>query len=72
MKPIRWKLFMLVWLCVYPSILLLSALVRLALPTDSPAWLVMLCVSMVLVFLMIYFIIPTLTKVFAFWLFPKK
>ena len=69
--PTRWKMALITWLVIYPLILLLSNIVGLYLGF-LPLSLRLLLVSMTLVALMTYFLMPWVTKTFAFWIFPKR
>ena len=68
--PKKWKMAILTWMVIYPSVLTLSTVTALILPT-FPLFLRMLIVSMTLVSLMTYFIMPNITRLFAKWIFNK-
>lgn len=68
--PKKWKMALLTWLVIYPSVFALSNLATLLLP-DAPLFIRMLIVSMILVSLMTYLIMPNVTKIFSAWIFKK-
>ncbi len=70
--PIRWKQFMVTWSAIYPLVLgvpliVLPVLRQLRLPQDR--YLDALCVSGVIVFLMVFLIMPRYTRMIQHWLF---
>jgi len=67
-SPTKWKMALLTWIVIYPLILMLSFLAGVYLAFLPPS-LRMLLISMILVVSMTYFIMPGVTKKFAFWLF---
>lgn len=69
--PKKWKMALLTWTVIYPSVLGLSTLAGIYL-SFLPLSVRMLLVSLTLVSLMTYFIMPNLTKALAFWIYPKK
>ncbi len=69
--PKKWKMALLTWSVIYPSVLTLSTAASLLLPT-VPIFLRMLLVSMILVSLMTYVIMPKITSTFAHWIFKKS
>ncbi|MFY0651087.1 MAG: hypothetical protein JXQ96_03600 [Cyclobacteriaceae bacterium] len=69
--PKKWKMALLTWLVIYPSVLTLSTITAIILP-HFPLFLRMLMVSMILVSLMTYLIMPNITKLFAKWIFDKE
>ena len=68
--PTKWKMAILTWVVIYPSVFLLSTVAGIYLDF-LPLALRMLFVSMTLVSLMTYLIMPKITKTFAFWIFRK-
>ena len=68
--PTKWKMAILTWMVIYPSVLLLSTVAGIYLGF-LPLAIRMLLVSMTLVSLMTYLIMPKITKAFAFWIFKK-
>ena len=69
--PKKWKMAVLTWMVIYPMILGLSTLAGVYLNFVHP-FLRMLIVSMILVSLMTYIVMPKITTVFASWIFKKK
>lgn len=68
--PTKWKMAILTWMVIYPSVLTLSTLTGIYL-YFLPLAVRMLIVSVTLVSLMTYFIMPKITKIFAAWIFKK-
>lgn len=68
--PKKWKMALLTWLVIYPMILALSTMAGMYL-SELPLLIRLLLVSMTLVSLMTYVIMPKITVVFAAWLFKK-
>ena len=68
--PKKWKMAILTWMVIYPLVLILSTLAGVYLSSVHP-YLRTLFVSMVLVALMTYIIMPRITTLFAFWIFKK-
>ncbi|HAS43374.1 MAG TPA: hypothetical protein DCS93_23035 [Microscillaceae bacterium] len=68
--PKKWKMAILTWMVIYPLVLTLSTLVGLYLHF-LPTFLRVLTVSLILVPLMTYLVMPQVTKTFAFWIFKK-
>ena len=69
--PTKWKMALLTWATIYPLILTLSYLVGLMLKYTH-IFINMMVVSITLVLLMTYLLMPTVTRIFSFWIFPKK
>lgn len=69
--PKKWKMALLTWVVIYPMILALSTLSGVYLSFVHP-FLRMLIISMILVTLMSYFIMPKVTSIFASWIFKKR
>lgn len=69
--PQKWKMAILTWAVIYPMVMVLSTLAGLYLDF-IPLYVRMLFVSMILVSLMTYIVMPRITSIFAFWLFKKK
>ncbi len=69
--PKKWKMAILTWMVIYPMVLLLSNLAAIYMDF-APLFLRMLLVSMLLVSLMTYFIMPKITTLFAFWIYKKQ
>jgi len=68
--PTKWKMGLVTWLVIFPLILILTSLANKYLTFLHPN-LKMLFVSLILVSFMTYFLMPKITKVFAFWIFKK-
>jgi len=68
--PKKWKMAILTWTVIYPLVLALSTIASAYLSFIHP-FLRMLLVSVILVSLMTYLIMPQVTKIFAFWIFKK-
>ncbi|MEM7551024.1 MAG: antibiotic biosynthesis monooxygenase [Bacteroidota bacterium] len=69
--PRKWKMALLTWMVIYPSVLTLSTVAGIYLDF-MPLFIRMLIVSMILVSLMTYIIMPKITTVFASWIFKKE
>ena len=69
--PKKWKMALLTWMVIYPSVLFLSTLAGIYL-YFLPLSLRMLMVSMILVSLMTYMIMPKITQIFAFWIYKSQ
>ncbi|MEO1053337.1 MAG: antibiotic biosynthesis monooxygenase [Bacteroidota bacterium] len=69
--PKKWKMALLTWMVIYPSVLGLSTLVGFYLGS-MPLFLRMLLVSIILVSLMTYIIMPKITSLFASWIFKEE
>lgn len=69
--PKKWKMALLTWMVIYPSVLTLSTLVATFLDF-LPIALRMLIVSLTLVSLMTYIIMPRITQIFAGWIHAKE
>jgi antibiotic biosynthesis monooxygenase (ABM) superfamily enzyme len=69
--PPRYKMAVVTWIAVFP---LATVLFRLLNPLlgGSPIVLRTLVFTMVMVSLMIYVVMPRMTRLFSFWLYPKK
>ena len=70
LPPKKWKMALLTWMVIYPSVLTLSTLAGIYLSV-LPLYIRMLLVSITLVSLMTYVIMPKITTVFAAWIFKK-
>ncbi|OJJ14864.1 hypothetical protein BKI52_40625 [marine bacterium AO1-C] len=68
--PKKWKMAILTWMVIYPLVLTLSTLVGFYLHF-LPTFLRILTVSLILVPLMTYLVMPQVTKTFAFWIFKR-
>jgi antibiotic biosynthesis monooxygenase (ABM) superfamily enzyme len=70
LAPTKWKMAIIVWLVIFPLILVLTTLAGKYLTSLHP-YLRMLVVSIIMVSSMTYFIMPKITNVFSFWIFKK-
>jgi antibiotic biosynthesis monooxygenase (ABM) superfamily enzyme len=71
MPPKKWKIAILVWLAIYPSVTLLSWLFGKQLNQITFLPLRTLVLTIVIVPLMVFVLLPLLQKVFAGWLRKK-
>lgn len=69
--PAKFKMALLTILAIYPSLLVISTLTTFLL-RGLPRALVMLVTLLILVPLMTYFIMPWVTRLFRFWLYPAS
>jgi uncharacterized protein len=69
--PPRYKMAVVTWLAVFPLITLIFALFG-PLLSQLPTLLRTLILTMVMVTLMTYEIMPRLTRLFSFWLYPDR
>lgn len=70
--PVRWKQFLVTWSAIYPLVLgvpmaVVPLLQRLGLPANR--WVTMLAVTGLVVFLMVYVVMPRYTRLLQRWLF---
>jgi antibiotic biosynthesis monooxygenase (ABM) superfamily enzyme len=70
-KPPRYKIFLLTWLAIYPLITVIFLLFGQQLSL-LPIPIRTLLLTLVLVYLMTYIVMPWLTKVFFTWLYPNN
>jgi uncharacterized protein len=73
-QPVRWKQYLLTWSAVYPLMLTVASsafalLRRIGLPTPFP--LVMFFVTALVVFLLVYVVMPPYTRLMRGWLFSR-
>ena len=66
----KWKMAILIWLAIYPALNLVSILIG-GLLVDLPLWQRTFVMTIILVPLMVYVLLPLLTRAFASWLSPK-
>jgi antibiotic biosynthesis monooxygenase (ABM) superfamily enzyme len=65
----RWKMAVVVWLGIYPTITLVLALIgKYILPLPIPVYLKTLPITLIVVPLMVYVVQPFLNKLFSKWL----
>lgn len=69
--PPRYKMTMISWLALYPAVTLIFWTFEPWL-IQIPLFLRTLLVTLVVILLMSYWLMPFMTKCFAFWLYPKK
>lgn len=70
--PVRWKQYLLTWSVIYPMVLGVPQLVRPALGAigfPSNVFLTTLAVTAVIVYLMVYVVMPRYTRLLRRWLF---
>ncbi|OZC37009.1 antibiotic biosynthesis monooxygenase [Marinobacter vinifirmus] len=69
--PPKWKMTFVSWLALYPAVTLVFVLFGDIL-AQIPLLLRTMAVTIVVMLLMSYVLMPRMTRWFAFWLFPKK
>lgn len=69
--PPKWKMTIVSWLALYPAVTLVFVLFG-DLLTSVPLLLRTLIVTVVVMLLMTYVLMPRMTRWFSFWLFPKR
>jgi len=69
--PPKWKMTFVSWLALYPAVTLVFVLFG-DLLAQMPLLLRTMAVTVVVMLLMSYVLMPRMTRWFAFWLFPKK
>ncbi|KXS54912.1 MAG: hypothetical protein AWU57_723 [Marinobacter sp. T13-3] len=69
--PARWKMTIVSWLALYPAVTLVFALFGDWL-AQIPLLIRTMLVTMVVMGLMSYVLMPRMTRWFSFWLFPQK
>lgn len=69
--PPKWKMTFVSWLALYPAVTLVFVLFG-DLLAQIPLLLRTMAVTIVVMVLMSYVLMPRMTKWFAFWLFPKR
>lgn len=69
--PPKWKMTIVSWLALYPAVTLVFVLFG-DLLAQIPLLLRTMAVTVVVMLLMSYVLMPRMTRWFAFWLFPKK
>ena len=69
--PPKWKMTVVSWLALYPAVTVVFALFGDWL-AQIPLLIRTMLVTMVVMGLMSYVLMPRMTKWFSFWLFPKK
>lgn len=69
--PARFKMSVVSWLGIYPSVLLVGIVLNALLPA-APGWLNVALNTGLVVPLMTYVVMPRLTRLFKQWLYPQK
>jgi antibiotic biosynthesis monooxygenase (ABM) superfamily enzyme len=69
--PTRVKMSVVSWLGIFPSVLLLGALINTLMPA-APNWFKVALNTGLVVPLMTYVVMPRLTRLFKSWLYPKR
>lgn len=69
--PPKWKMTIVSWLALYPAVTLVFVLFG-DLLTSVPLLFRTLIVTVVVMLLMTYVLMPRMTRWFSFWLFPKR
>ena len=68
--PPRWKMALVTWLGIFPMVLLLSRTVGAVLSPFAASEIVVMVVTALVVVAMTWFVMPTLARLFAGWLYP--
>lgn len=68
--PPRWKMAIVTWLGIFPLVFLLSSTLGVLLAPIVPAVIVIMIVTALVVTAMTWFVMPTLVRLFAAWLYP--
>jgi len=69
-RPHKLKMWFMTFICVYPLVVLVLYAIGPFMPTDIPIWVRLLISVPIVSFLMAFFVMPFLSKVFARWLYP--
>ena len=69
--PAKWKMSILTWLAVFPGVVVLSKLYHNLFPS-FPSTLLTLFVTLTLVPLLTWILMPNIVKLFKVWLFGNK
>lgn len=69
--PARYKMALITWLAVFPLVIIINLLLG-GFFNSLPFLLRSLVFSAVFVLLMTYIVMPRMTRLFAFWLYPKE
>ncbi len=65
--PKKWKMFILIWVTVYPLILMVTNTLRLLFPEMKPP-IAMLVTSLAIVSAMVFIMIPLINKFLGKWI----
>lgn len=69
--PPRYKMVVVTWIAVFPLATLIFMLLQ-PLLGNAPAVLRTLVFTVIMVSMMTYVVMPRMTRLFSFWLYPKK
>ncbi len=68
-KPPQWKMAVVIWLGIYPTItVVLATIGKFILPLDIPIFVKTLPITLIVVPLMVFLVLPFLHKVFGKWM----
>ncbi len=68
-KPQRWKMAVVIWLGIYPTItVVLATIGQYILPLHIPIYLKTLPITLIVVSVMVFVVLPLLHKVFGKWM----
>lgn len=70
--PPKWKMFLLAFLGVYPTLIVTFFVMKPLLPADMPIWLRLLCTTPIISALMTFVVMPALSRWRHDWLYPPK
>ena len=71
-KPAEWKMALLTWIGVWPTVYAVTNLVSQKLLTSWPMWWGMGADTLIVVILLTWVVMPILTKLFQGWLIPPR
>ena len=71
-KPPKYRMALVTLLAIYPLILLVPRIIDQLVPSIVPWYLTTLVSCVCTVILMTWFVMPTMTRIFSFWLFRKQ
>lgn len=69
--PAKWKMMIITFLAIVPIVQIVPPAVIALLPTGTPGLVVSMAVGAILVPLMTFVVMPLLTRLMAFWLWPR-
>lgn len=65
----RWKMAVVIWLGIYPTITIVLAVIgRYILPLNIPIYLKTIPITLIVVPIMVFIVLPFLQKIFGKWL----
>ncbi|MEM9227780.1 MAG: hypothetical protein AAGA45_07405 [Verrucomicrobiota bacterium] len=70
LKPTKWKMWVMTFLCVYPAVNLVLYALGPFLPESFPLWARLLISVPIVSLIMAFYIMPFLSRVFHKWLYP--